>query len=163
MSTDVAAYIDTFRVVEKLRLQHWQRLSLGVFVAVAAALYNVVTPPAEALVGPAVSVPLAVCFLLGGAFLVRVRLQACARAARVPASTPRDQALRLAESVSRAGNAWLTWANLGHLLLGLGTLARLKFSWSVDAFVLWAGLVPTVALLVQGLLWPPTRERVLGA
>jgi hypothetical protein len=163
MRTEVAAYIDTFRVVEKLRLQHWQRLALGSFVAAAAALYNLMTPPAESVVGPVISVPLAVLFLLAGAFLVRVRLQACARTACAPASTPREQALRLAESVSRAGNAWLTWANLGHLLLGLGTLARLKFGWSLEAFVLWASLVPTVALVGHGLWWPPTRARVLGA
>ena len=36
----VADLVDRFRLVEKLRLLHWQQVSLGLFVTTAAMAYN---------------------------------------------------------------------------------------------------------------------------
>ena len=157
----VAFLIDRFKLVQKLRLLHWQQVCLGAVVALAAVAYNVVTPPAEPQVTPTLTLSVAVLFLVVGGGLVWWRIESARRYLAEPAPTPRERALRLAESATRIGNAWLSWATAGNLLLGLGTLARLKFSLTPEALVLWVALLPTIGLLSHGVINIPSRKRLL--
>lgn len=158
----VADLVDRFRLVQKLRLLHWQQVSLGLFVTMAAMAYNLVTPRAQAQITAATAITAGVLFMLFGAAMVWIRVEGCRRRMAAPAPTPRERALRLAEGTSRIGSAWLTWTTMGNLVLGLGTVARLRLSWEPEALLLWFSLLPAIGLVLHGIANVPTRERLLA-
>lgn len=158
----VADLIDRFRVVQKLRRLHLQQVGLGLFTTVATIAYNLVTPPAAQEISTAVAMSCGALFVLLGAAMVWIRVEGCRRRMTAPAPTPRERALRLAEGTSRIGSAWLMWTTMGNLVLGLGTVARLRLGAEPESLLLWFSLLPAVGLVLHGVANVPTRERLLS-
>ncbi len=155
---EAAALIDRFALVPRLRRQALLQAVIGVVVALAAVGYNLVTPPARAAVPGWVAVAIAAIF--GPVCLVTVRLTLLRsrRLLQETAANARERVVRLAEVIALPPSLWLRWATAGHLLVGLATLARIRFSDGLPSVVLWAGLVPTVGLVVAVIRGFPTRK-----
>lgn len=157
-----ADLIDRFQLIPKLRLLHWQRVSLGGFGALAALSYNLWHKPVEpwlSLVGATV---LGGVYLVAGAIALWVRMETCRRALEQPAANTREQVLRAAESLSRVGNAWLLWAAIGHALICIATFLRARLLVPPESIVLWFAVLPTIGQVAHGLCRAPTRERLLA-
>lgn len=159
---EVGLLIDRFRLVEQVRLMHWQRITLGCFGGLAASTYNLWHKPLTPWLAPENGELLGTLYLLIGATVVWIRIAACQRQLHQPVGSAREQALLLAEVSGRFGNAWLAWAAVGHMLICLGTFLRLHFSLTPTSLPLWLAIVPTIGLLAYGLLEIPTRERLLA-
>jgi hypothetical protein len=161
-AADVAALVDRFQLVPKLQRQRTMQGVLGVGVGIATVAYNLVTPPAEPLLPGWLALTAAVLFVVTGAVILRrAERQNLARLA-VPAATARERATRLAEVCSRPGALWLGWATTGHVVVSLATLARLRFGWEPGTVLLVSALLPTIGLVVDWILRPPTRTRLLA-
>ena len=159
---EVAALVDRFNLVGKLRRQRTMQSVLGVGVGTATVAYNLITPPAEPLVPAWLALTVAVLFIIGGAVaLRRLERQSLARLA-IPVTTARERATRLAEACGRPGGLWLNWATVGHVVVALATLARLRFDWPPGGVLLVSALLPTVGLVIDWALRPPTRQRLLA-
>ncbi len=158
----VGALIDRFRLVEQLRLMHWQRITLGAFGGLAASTYNLWHKPLTPWLAPENGEVLGVLYLLVGATVVWIRIATCQRQLAQPVGTARERALLLAEVSGRMGNAWLAWSAVGHVLICLGTFLRLHFSLTPTSLPLWLALVPTFGLLAYGLLEIPSLARLLA-
>jgi hypothetical protein len=161
----VEELIDRFDLVRKVRQQHGIQLLIGAVLTALTIGYNVVTPPLKAPDTPWVpapaSVSVAVLFLIGGVVWVAVMGRLAQRRRAQPPLAVREHALRLIETTGQTTRTLLHWATAGQLLLCLGTLARIKLGDFPSDAMLWAGMVPTLILLVHGLCAAPTRERVL--
>lgn len=157
----ISSLIDRFRLVEKLRPLHWQRITLGSFGAVACISYNLWHKPLTPWLSPDGGDMLGVGYLLIGATMLWIRFTTCERQLRAPVPTPRERAIVIAEVSGRYGNAWLAWAAAGHILICLGTFLRLHLSLESTSLPLWLALTPTCGLLAYGFLHAPTRSRLL--
>jgi len=160
-SAELMALIDRFQIIAKMRLLHWQRITLGVFGALAATSFNLWHKPITPWLSQSTEVALGAGYLLMGAVLVWVRSETANRTAQQFTAKPRDQVLQAVDSVSRIGNAWLLWAAAGHILMCLATVLRARLMVAPDSLLLWLALTPTCGLLAYGLWFVPTRERLL--
>ena len=157
----IGLLIDRFRLVEKLRLMHWQRITLGSFGAMACISYNLWHKPLTPWLSPEGGEVLGVLYLLIGATLLWIRFTTCERQVHATVATPRERTLLIAEVSGRYGNAWLAWAAAGHILICLATFLRLHFSLGSTSLPLWLALTPTWGLLAYGFFHAPTRARLL--
>ena len=157
----LAGLIDRFQVVAKMRLLHWQRVTLGMFGAFAATSYNLWHKPIAPWMTAFSGAMLGVSFILIGAVLLWVRSESARRAVHQSTALPRDQILLAVECIGRISNAWLLWAAAGHVLICLATLVRARLVVAPESIVLWLALTPTFGLLVYSLLFIPTRERLI--
>ena len=163
-AAELGAVIDRFRLIEKLRLIHWQRLTLGGFGAFASLAYNLAHKSLAPWLALSTCMTVAVGYLLLGALVMWVRLaRGEQRVRQAVVDAPRDRALLMAEVLGQVGNAWLAWAAVGHVLICVGTVLRLHIGFTPAALPLWLALTPSFGLLAYGLSHIPTRERLLAS
>ncbi len=158
----LSALIERFQLVEKLRLMHWQRITLGGFGALASLTYNLWHKPLTPWLSLEGGELFGVLYLAIGAVLLWIRFTTCDRQLGKPADSARERAVLLAEVSGRFGNAWLAWAAAGHVLVCVLTLLRVHVSLDFAALPLWLALTPTVGLLAYGALEVPSRARLLA-
>ena len=153
--------IDRFQVVAKMRMFHWQRVTLGVFGAFAATSYNLWHKPITPWMTASTGAMIGGAFVVIGAGLLWVRSETARRAVHRSTAIPRDQILQAVECIGRISNAWLVWAAAGHVLVCLATILRARLLVPPESNVLWLALTPTVGLIAYGVLFVPTRERLV--
>lgn len=158
----LARLIDRFQVVAKMRMFHWQRVTLGVFGALVATSYNLwhhsVAPWMTASTGAIIGG----IFVLLGAGLLWIRSETARRAVHRSSAQPRDQILQAVECIERISNAWLLWAAAGHVLICIATILRARWLVPPESNVLWLAMTPTFGLIAYGFLFVPTRERLVN-
>lgn len=157
----LARLIDRWQVVAKMRMFHWQRVTLGVFGGLAATSYNLWHKPIAPWMTVSDGAMIGGGYVVIGAGLLWIRSEMARRALHRSTAPPRDQILQAVECIERIGNAWLFWAAAGHVIMCLATIVNARFTMPPDSIVLWLALTPTFGLIAYGLLFVPTRERLV--
>ena len=157
----VTVLVDRFRVVTKLRLFHWQRLTLGVFGALIVISYNLWHAPVTPWLSPVGGTAIGGLFIGLGAVLLWIRSETARRALHASKGPPRERILQAVACIGQISNAWLLWAAAGHVLVGVATLLRARLMVPAGSQVLWLALLPTVGLIAYGVCCIPTRARLM--
>lgn len=158
----LAVLVDRFQVVAKLRLFHWQRLTLGVFGALMVISYNVWHAPVTPWLSPVSGMAIGGLFIGLGAALLWIRSETARRALHASKGPPRERILQAVACIGQISNAWLLWAATGHVLVGVATLLRARLTVPAGSQLLWLALLPTVGLIGYGVFCIPTRARLMA-
>lgn len=158
----VTVLVDRFQVVAKLRMFHWQRLTLGIFGALVVISYNLWHAPVTPWLSPACGTALGGLFIGLGAALLWIRSETARRSLHDSEEPPRERILQTVACIGQISNAWLLWSAVGHVLVGVATLLRARLMVPAGSQVLWLALLPTAGLIAYGIFCIPTRARLIA-
>ena len=153
--------VDRFQVVTKLRWLHWQGLTLGVSGGLLAVSYNLWHAPVAPWLSTTAAALSGGLFIGLGALLLWIRSDTARRALHVSKAPPRERILQAVACITRINNAWLLWAAVGHVVVIGATVLHARLMVPAGAMLLWLALLPTFGLIVYGLWYVPTRERLM--